>query len=467
MIRSDLIEKYQRYEVLLEELFLAVFKIRGYKYSIFFGVMLAQSIGRITRGNLDLSQIDINKNITFKKGYGEHLEEFMNIQGEISLKKDSAQLTFIKLICYLLYFIFVFLKIKILNCRMAIDTCVTKPSPSLLSKIYFCTHQVVPPPFPHIIILILGRLFAKSTHLVTEEYFNSEFRFFIKRRSDLDKNDIAFLHYVLSTIPKISISHFQIFSMVSSQVYRNFQLELQNLFYFDELIKHSIAGAALRNNVLRVVQHGGGYGILDGNVYELFETQQFGESFIYLDPCKIKIGDLSAIPPRWRWAKHKSAVSKKMRRKILLVLARNYTPRETLHLNEDWGRVNGLILQIDDAAKSVGLDFTLDILPYAAQAAMANKLPAVIGADHIHVIVRPTDAYSVDDYCCILMDNFGSMFYELLVRGYEPVVINSYAHNMYQKDWLDRVGSYIKEGFFIDSTWELNHYLQAKLRQVY
>lgn len=463
-LREDITVQYRYYHNILEEIFAKVFNDSESDYSILFGVILAQTIGRLFNRDASLFQAYYSQELTLGGEYGHNLVKYMSVPSkEKSLSNSTSPIKIIfSTFRWLVYFGLVVIKIRLFNIRHAVDICDSTPDTWRRIKILFLTKYIVPPTLSKMAAKVyfnISKIWAKE---VTELEFINIYRNFLNGVEGLDFEKKVVLHNVLLELPSCEILNFKANKALARFLYRDFDFELYNCFYFDSTIAHAICQAKELCCTFKVIQHGGGYGILDGNVYELFETEQFGDNFHYLNAHQIKKGNKENISRRWS---HLPAVNPKrntLRRTILILSYKNHG-LDCLTAKSDIAVSVKLIIQIISLLRSIDENAILDILPYDDDQGDELRANTLLNINNLYIVDRKNRKYKLDEYSFILMDNFGSLFYECLTRGLSATVVNIYPLASYQKDWLERVQIYINDGHFVWSVEELYGNARSRL----
>lgn len=462
--REDLVLSYKYYHDILELIFAEVFRGNKYDYSILFGPILAQTIGRLYNRDITLFQICNSNELKLGKDYGAHLDKYLG--GQSTYIRKSNFPAFIRSIFsitrWLIYFVLVVIKIRVFRSRSAVDICDSKPDVLRRLKYLVFTKYIIPPTLSNTIRKFYFKLFILFGDVISEQQYVSTCRNIIDCTDGLSDEDKVVLNTVLMEIPSDEIVYFNANQALARFLYNNFHFDLQNCFYFDSIVAHAICAREALGCTLKVTQHGGGYGILDGNVYELFETEQFGDDFHYINAHDIKNGIRESVPRRWAHLPPANK-SKVLRDRGVLVLARTFDPPELLTSrsnNEDNAK---LIVQLMTLLRSINESVSLDILPYDDfQGEELNSNP-LLDIPNVKIIDRSNRNYKLEEYSFILFNNFGSLFYECLIRGLAPVVVNVFPIDSYQKDWEERVQTYINDGQFVWNICDLFEMVNSKL----
>jgi hypothetical protein len=463
-LREDITVQYRYYHNILEGIFAKAFSDGGNDYSIIFGPILAQTIGRLFNQDDSLFNSYYSQELTLGGEYGNNLVKHMSVP--LNEKRLSNVASYIKIIFstfrWLVYFGLVVIKIRLLNCRHAVDICDNKPDQWRRIKILLLTKYIVPPTLSKTARKIYHNISKIWSNEITELEFINIYRNFLNGIEGLELENKVILHNVLLELPSCEIINFRANKALARFLYRDFHFELLNCFYFDSTIAHAICQSKDLGCTFKVIQHGGGYGILDGNVYELFETEQFGDNFHYLDVHQIKSGNKENLSRRWS---HLPAVNPKrntLRRAILILSSKNLG-LDTLTAKSDIAGSVKLITQIISLLRRIDENAILDILPYDDYQGDELRANALLKNNNVYIVDRTNRKYKFDEYSIILLDNFGTLFYEFLTIGLSSIVVNVYPLSSYQKDWLERVHIYINGGYFVWSVEELYGIAKSRL----
>ena len=463
-IREDIIKEYRFYHNILEGIFAKAFNESRYDYSILFGPILAQTIGRYFNQDVSLFKEYASHELTLGEKYSAHLVKYMAVPSKESIISNDVSLirTIFSIFRWFIYFFIVVIKFKLFRCRCAVDICDSKPDTFRRISYLFLTKYIVPPTLTKAVRKIYFNISKLWLNEITELEFFNIYNNFINSIEGLNFENKIVLRNVFLGLASDEIIHFRANKALAQFLYRDFYFELQNCFYFDSAVAHAICEGIDLGCTFDVMQHGGGYGILDGNVYELFETEQFGENFHYLDAHEIKNGNKKTISKRWAHLPTVNSKNKNCKHAVLILSNKNIGLDSLMEKSDITVSVK-FIIQIISLLRSIDEKAILDILPYDKKQVEELSCATLLNIPNVRIIDRSNKKkYKLYENAIFIFDNFGSLFYECLTRGLPAIVVNIYSLNSYQKDWEERVEVYIKDGHFVWNVKDL--YGIAKLR---